>query len=333
MLEHLLHLARQNQQAQRLYAHLLTHCDGLFSMEEIRAFAADCGLPLKEAYVALLSAACGLEPDTIPHHRHLTDRYLAPALSFSDSAAYRCNPYYRQIRFPEITKGSWQMTHLSYQPAQLFPSGDPLILPDGREIQLLSCFEDHFSYPAVLEEGREWMTITPNEIETMASPIEKAWGKAAVFGLGLGYFPFMISEKDDIASVTIIERDPQIIDLFQDHLLPQFPHREKIRLIQADAFDYMSGPMEKEHYDFAFIDLWHDVSDGLPLYLKCRRLEKPGPCYHYWIECSLLLFLKGLLLEDWQAGRTYPGLTADTLASQERLKAWAPVLSPEDFLP
>lgn len=329
MSEHLLRLSRQNQQAQILYAHLLTHCDGLFSMEEIRGFAQDCNLPLKDACIALLSAACGLEPDTIPAHRQLIDRYLSPALSFSKSDRYRSNPYYRHIHFPEIQKGRWQMTHLSWQPGQLFPCGDPFILADGREIRPLSCFEDDFSYPAVLEDGREWMTITPNEIETMAVPIREAQGKTAVFGLGLGYFPFMISEKEAVSSVTIIERDHQIIDLFRAHLLPQFPRKEKIRIIAADAFDYMAGPMAEEAYDFAFIDLWHDVSDGLPLYLKCRRAELPGPRYQYWIEKSLLLFLRQMLLDDIQAEcRPVP----DALITLEGLHALAPTLAPEKFI-
>ena len=56
--------------------------------------------------------------------------------------------------------------------------------------------------------------------------------------------------------------------------------------------------MHKQHitpgkYDFVFTDLWHDVSDGIDMYLKMKQYEKQSPntTFSYWIEKSILCYL------------------------------------------
>lgn len=41
------------------------------------------------------------------------------------------------------------------------------------------------------------MTVTPNEIETMKPVIDKAFGRVLTYGLRVGYYVFMVSEKED----------------------------------------------------------------------------------------------------------------------------------------
>ena len=108
------------------------------------------------------------------------------------------------------------------------------------------------------------------------------------FGLGLGYFAFMAAQKEQVESVTVIERERAIIELFRETLLPQFPHGEKIRVVQADAFEYARA-LPEGAFDFAFTDLWHDVSDGLPMQRAMRALLErvPGLDAAYWIEDTM----------------------------------------------
>ncbi|MBR5029017.1 MAG: hypothetical protein IKX51_07345, partial [Bacteroidales bacterium] len=150
-----------------------------------------------------------------------------------------------------------------------------------------------FTYPAVLEDGRIWMTVTPNEIETMEEPVANAAGKVLAYGLGLGYFPYMVSLKNNVHNVTVVEKDPAIIDIFKKHLLPQFPEKDKITLVNDDAFHYAATAMPTENFDSVFTDLWHDVSDGMPLYLKMKTFEKlsPNAKFDYWIEKSIKFYL------------------------------------------
>ncbi len=292
--------AEENLRAMELFSRLLSQDGPLFTAGEVDAFARDCAFPLEEAYFYLIASACGLEMDRNPEHRSFAARYLSLALQLRRADAYRQNPYYARVRFPEVRKNQWEMAHLAYAPFQIFPCGDTVLLPDGREIPPLGYFSERFSYPAVLENGREWMTVTPNEIETMRGPAERAFGHAAVFGLGLGYYAYLVSQKPGVSAVTVIERDGDAIALFQEQLLPQFPNREKIRIVQSDAFDYLEVPFASAGHDFAFVDLWHDVSDGLPMYLRLRKMEGrfPGIPFQYWIEQSMLVFLRSLFVDD-----------------------------------
>jgi len=326
-------LAEENLRMQERFARLLRLNAPPFSAAEVRAFARDCGLEEHAAFRVLLAAAMGIEDD-----RRLTERYLVPALTPLKTGDYASDPYLRAVRFPEARLGSWRMTGKGYAPFQLFPAGSMQLTGDGREVPRIGYFTESFSYPAVLENGREWMTVTPNEIETMRAAVAEARGRVIAFGLGLGYFAFMAAQKKEVSAVAVVERDAQVISLFEKHLLPQLPSREKIAVIQADAFAYAAGPMKNAAYDFAFVDIWHDVSDGLVPYLRFRQMEEslPGVAFRYWIEDDLLLFLRGLMIEDFLhrpggLGRFLPKDGA--LPGLKAMRELAPLVPPRETLP
>lgn len=56
--------------------------------------------------------------------------------------------------------------------------------------------------------------------------------------------------------MTIIEKETEIIDLFNSYILPQFAHKDKITVIQADAFEYMST-LDDGQFDYCFADIWN----------------------------------------------------------------------------
>lgn len=265
---------------------------------DVREIAGSCGVDEHEAVYSLLCAYCGIGEDRIS--QALARYYLKPSLRRLDADEFRANPYYRGIRFPEKRHGRWQLTTLRYKPYEIFVRDDLLRMEDGREIPQLGYFAEEFVYPAVLENGREWMTVTPNEIATMREPLSHMRGNIAVMGLGLGYFAYMASEKPEVSSVVIVERDPEIIDLFTRHILPQFPQRDKISIVQEDAFEFAAVMAHScPAYDCVFVDLWHDVSDGVGMYLRMKRLQKrlPGTHFEYWIEPSILAWLRSMALE------------------------------------
>jgi hypothetical protein len=143
------------------------------------------------------------------------------------------------------------------------------------------------------------MTVTPSEINTMTADIKAAYGKVAVFGLGLGYYAFMVSEKPDVSEVVVVEKEESVISLFREFILPQFPNGQKITVIQADAFAYAASMGEKQ-FDCAYVDIWHDVLDGVNMYLRMKRLEHHSPKtkFLYWIEPSMLAWLRGMALME-----------------------------------
>jgi hypothetical protein len=103
----------------------------------------------------------------------------------------------------------------------------------------------------------------------------------------------MISNKQNVKSITIIEKNKDIIDIFQKYILNQFPNKNKIKVIQSDAFNFQKS-QRANGYDYAFVDLWRTAIDGLSLYIKMRKLEvyHKDTKYLYWIENSLISSLR-----------------------------------------
>lgn len=241
-------------------------------------------------YFALLTGLCGLDTENNEHDKQLANDYFRPAVKKLNTKSYIENPYYRNIRIPEVKYGDWELKYDKYNPYEAFIYNDLAVETDFKEIPRVGFFNEEFRFPVVMENDHEWMAIKPNEIETMQPTIDAVEGKVVTFGLGLGYFTYMASLKEQVESITIVERDDEVIQHFKRYILPQFQYREKVEIISFDAFEYAEKQMPGKDFDYAFVDLWHDASDGLGLYLKMKKIEHfcPQTKFFYWIEDSLL---------------------------------------------
>ena len=258
--------------------------------ELMRQVDPDGTVPVERLYAALLAGFCGAERDEQMW-------YFNQMVRRCEVTEYQDNPYFKYVCFPQLKLGRWEITRDSYAPYEAFPCVDIKVFADGREVPQLGFFEEPFSFPVIKEDGREWMALKPNEVETMKDAIAKVRGSVTVFGLGLGYFTYMAARKENVSEVKVIEKSPEAIAIFTQFLLPQFPFEDKITIIEADAFDYLeSGDMSS---DYAFVDLWHDSGDGPELYLKAKSYENrhPRTRFLYWIEDSLKSALR------WKASR------------------------------
>lgn len=296
------------------------------SSKMVEDLARECEVSSDEAFRTLLCAACGLDTVDDRWHRHLEKCYFLPGVRRLDPTPYLADDYVKTIRFPSKRLEKWELCEHFYAPYEPFVWNHPTVTEDFREIPQIGYFNEEFHFPAVLENGIEWMTVTPNEVETMREPITHARGKVLTLGLGLGYFSFHAAQKDTVTSVTVVEKDPSVIKLFCEHILPQFPHREKIRVIEADAFAYMEHQMPREGYDYIFSDIWHDPSDGLPLYLRLKKYESLSPTtrFDYWIEPSLLSVLRHMVwgrITDPESPLQLRGVAPETLLSDKFLRS------------
>lgn len=221
-------------------------------------------------------------------NKEIMDMYFKEMISLLNVQKYKENPYYKNIKLSNIEDDTWSIKYMKYKPYELFVYNDLKIYDDGRVIPQIGFFTEEYEYPCILENNREWMLITPNEIETMSKSIEESFGNVLTYGLGLGYFAYMTSLKDSVTSITIIEKDKKVIELFNKYILPQFENSKKIKIINEDAFEYAST---KPKYDYVFVDIWHDPSDGIESYLKFKELEIPNVLYSYWIEDTIKYYL------------------------------------------
>lgn len=296
-LESLLARAERNLRALELFSGYLNLCPRFITLEDVESLASDCRMTTEEAYCLLCAAACGLDEERESEDRGMAKEYFRPAIHELDPAECENDPYYKSIRLPEAETNGWRMGYRRIEPCEAFTSDDLLLLPDGREVPQIGYFMKPFLAPVVEQNGREWMTVTPSERNTMLRDVAAAQGNVAVFGLGLGYYAFMVSQKPEVSQVTVVERDEAVISLFTEYVLPQFPQKQKMTLIHGDAYEYVP---QMRGFHVAYVDLWHDVLDGVEMYLKMKRLEPVQPeCrFLYWIEPSMLAWLRGMALME-----------------------------------
>ena len=254
-----------------------------------------CGDKSGEEYALanLAATACGIDIYENAEDKQFFRTHFLPCFKKLDIAPFEDDPYYKNIRFPKGENGKWAFETRICKPYEVFVYDDPKIFPDGRILPCIGFFDTEYPFPAVLENGREWMTLMPNETNTTKPAIEVSQGKVLTYGLGLGYFAYMASIKPDVESVTVVERSRDVIDLFKKHILPQFPYPDRVSLVESDAFEYAEKEMQAGGFDTVFVDIWHDPSDGCDLYLRMKNYEHllPDAKFVYWVEDTLKLYI------------------------------------------
>lgn len=259
----------------------------------IKELCSEFSVSEEEAFSFILAAEIGLDVEENARDREIFELYFPKMIKKLNIEDFSNDPYLNEVKIPEKACGRWEFKLEKYKPYEAFACNDLLSLPDGRVIPQIGFFDSEFSYPAVLEGGREWMLITPNEINTMAKPIACARGKVLTYGLGLGYFAFMAARKEEVLSVTVVEKERAVIELFEKYIRPSLSCAEKIEIVCDDAFDFAENKMSEGKYDFVFADIWHDPSDGVSAYKRFKSLEYKLPCaeFLYWIEDTIKCYL------------------------------------------
>lgn len=250
-----------------------------------------------EAYQLLLMSQCLKDP-VIKQHPDLFALSLKPYLHQLDPATFVSNPFYQRVKPHPITKGKWQLGYETYIPYQGVLTGDVITDPIHHYLETtpLGYFLNPFYYLVIKQQDVTWMSVTPFEINTMAPVINKMRGNVITLGLGLGYFASMAALKPEVKEVLVIEKDHQVIQLFLKHIYPHLENKEKIKIHHEDAFDYLKR--NPRCFDHLFVDIHHTAEDGLPIYIRMKKLEKLLRLgqWHYWLESSILALFRRYMI-------------------------------------
>lgn len=213
---------------------------------------------------------------------------------------YINNPYINKINKITINKNNYHLKLNKYKPFELFISDEIKIDDENfyKEYTNIGYLNKDFSYLSLDYKNDVWMLISPNEINTMKKHIELVHGNILTFGLGLGYFQYMASIKNNVNRIYIIEKDATIIDIFNKEILPQFENKDKIVIIQDDAYNFIKNKMDSIKFDYAFIDLYHNPNDGLEFYLTFKSIENKykNVTFSYWLDTSLMALVRRIML-------------------------------------
>ena len=204
------------------------------------------------------------------------------------------NKYLQNIKFEELKDDKIEVKNVKFYKNQLFFT-DEYIIDGIDEVANIGYFDEDVYFPVLYEDNEPWMSIVPSEINTMNTDINKMYGNVLILGCGLGYIAYMLSQKENIKKITVVEKNEKIIDIFNKNILPQI--NKEIEIINMDAFDFLD--LSKNDYDFIYCDIWFNGIDGLELYLKLKPYEKKfNAKFLYWIENEILQQLRIAICED-----------------------------------
>jgi hypothetical protein len=115
---------------------------------------------------------------------------------------------------------------------------------------------------ALIRNGENWMSMTPLELESQEIGVRLSHGHVAIFGLGMGWSAAACALRDEVITVTVVERDPDVLALHRElDIVAQLPPtaQAKIRLVEGDAFTWVPD----HPIDLLMPDIWLPlVSDG-----------------------------------------------------------------------
>lgn len=154
------------------------------------------------------------------------------------------------------------------------------------------------TYCVLQVDGSTVMSDTWMERFTNQEIIEKANGDVLIAGLGIGMILTLLEEKDEVNSITVLEKNRTVIDL----VAPWF-NNLKIDVVHADVFTWQPT----QNFDTIYFDIWPDISDlhyeeTKTLHKKYRpylRRSNPDHFMQSWLRNEFRKLRRKAIREGW----------------------------------
>ncbi len=206
------------------------------------------------------------------------------------------DPYLKNIKVAGAKAGDYSLDMKYYAKYELFTYGEEFEVIDGVYAPKVAVCDHKHRYPAVTKEDNTVFGLTPRYMASVEDAVEKASGKVLVLGSGMGYFTYLASLKEDVESVTVVEKDEDLAELLKSYILPQFEKREKVTVLTTDPFEYMESLPDGD-YDYCFSDVSATKYDFIP-YMNLRNITSKFSSMQvdYRNEASIQNFISFLTL-------------------------------------
>lgn len=187
------------------------------------------------------------------------------------------NPFIKNIKIQDIQEGNYELStdHHSLEGHAAEFSAGFLETPHSSLYGVyIPCYEyltKEYAYPYMIDIVEEVVIddLSPQSMRSMEPSIQEAKGDTLVLGLGLGYWPYMASLKDEVTSITIVEEKAATIEVFKKHILSQFENKDKVTLIHANPLEYLES-LADGTYDYCFQNNCYSLSE-FDLYLSYKK--------------------------------------------------------------
>lgn len=214
---------------------------------------------------------------------------------FINKEEYINNPYLKNIDFKKCNQKGFSYETVTIEKGYLFNIDE---IQDDKDKELkdymiLRAYRDDVEMPFLKQKDKEWMMASISEFRTNDPYAKMAHGKVLTFGLGIGYFVYMALLNEKVESITVIEREKDVIELF-NLIKDKFPNKP-IKIINGDAFNYFNEDFIKQ-FDFTYVDIYQNNEDGREIITKLLEQYLPDfDTCKFWIENSCLSIIKTLI--------------------------------------
>lgn len=145
------------------------------------------------------------------------------------------------------------------------------------------------TYVRLTHRGECVMSNTNMEKRTNMDFCINAHGDVLIGGLGIGMIILAIQDKPEVKSITVIEKNHEVIDM----VASQLNFNDKVNIICADVFEWK--PEKGVKYDVSYMDIWNWVNEDVyekemkPLKRRYARFlrskqENPNRYNKCWVE-------------------------------------------------
>ena len=150
------------------------------------------------------------------------------------------------VDIPENMIGDWQICKVTGDSSTIY--SDAFERPMGGDE------EPHGTYTFLTyrKNGKKMpvMQDTTHEYAEHQPLWDGATGDVLISGLGIGMVNHKLIEHPNVRSVTIVEKNQEVIDLVWNHC----PKDDRFFIVRADIDTWI--PPEGSHWDYAWFDTW-----------------------------------------------------------------------------
>lgn len=154
-------------------------------------------------------------------------------------------------------------------------------VPEGKYIKLVAG-------------GTLQMSNTRMEQNSNYEVVRKSRGDVLIAGLGIGLILVPILRKKEVVSVTVIEKDPDVISLVEPQLRKFLgKDADKLKVIQANIFEWK--PQKGKKWDVIYFDIWPTICvDNLEEMTKLHRKFAHNKAPEGWMDSWYKNYLRQL---------------------------------------
>jgi hypothetical protein len=117
---------------------------------------------------------------------------------------------------------------------------------------------ENFSDVYLFKKGEIVMCSTEMELLTNKPFIDNVIGDVLIVGLGLGMVVFPLLNEDSITSITIIEKELDLIN-FVGFKISEMDTNNKVTILMGDAYNHYERLAPNKKYDTIFLDFWNQI--------------------------------------------------------------------------